>query len=265
MTLRRTVDGPFEGVQFVVDEHGQEDGPIVVWLHSEWGVYDDPPLAADILDSCRVLVIHHPGWGESTGVDHFPSLTDLATAYWWILDQCAGSAPVLLAGHGIGATIAAEMGAQQPERVKSLVLAAPFGIWDDEIGGVDFFALLPKDLMPHMYADTNGAVSQQQFPPTKGAHQKGVAGIRRAQTLGPASRYLYPLPDTGIARRLYRLLDTDVELVWGRQDGLVPVALAARWQAALPSLRVTVVDAAAHMVPYESNDVSERVGAALAR
>lgn len=265
MTDRRIeLSGPHAGGTLVLDEAGTEDGPVVLWLHSEWGTYDDPPVDASVLDRARVITIHQPGWGLSTGEDHLLALTDVALLYWWAADQLELTEPMVVAGHGIGAVIAAEMAIQHPHRVSSLLLAAPFGIWDDTIGGEDFFALMPRDVAEFMYADTNGPVAASQFPPAKTAHEKGIAGIRRAQTLGPASRYLYPLPDTGVAERLYRLADTEVTLIWGAHDGLAPIALADRWTEYVPHARLVRVDDAAHMVVYECDDLSRELSAAVA-
>lgn len=250
------MDGPQAGARIVVDELGAADGPVVVWLHSEWGLYDDPPLDGSVLTEARVLVVHQPGWGRSTGEEHLGTLQDVATAYWWLLDRLGVVEPVVIAGHGIGATVAAEMAVQQPGRVTSMILAAPFGLWDDQIGGADLFALLPKDIAPHLYADPTGPLAEEQFPTTRTAHERGLAGIRRAQTLGPASRYLYPLPDTGLASRLYRLVDSDVVLLWGARDGVTPVGLAALWQQHVPDAELIFVENAAHMVAYETDDLS---------
>lgn len=265
MSGRRTeLAGPHAGSTLVIDEAGVEDGPVVLWLHSEWGTYDDPPVDASVLDRARVITMHQPGWGLSTGEDHLLALSDVALAYWWATEQLALPETLVIAGHGIGAAIAAEMAIQHPERVSSVVLAAPFGIWDDEIGGEDFFALMPRDVAEFMYADPTGPVATSQFPPARTAHEKGIAGIRRAQTLGPASRYLYPLPDTGVAERLYRLDGTEVTLIWGAGDGLAPIGLADRWIEHVPHARLVRVDDAAHMVVYESDDLSRELGAAVA-
>lgn len=260
---RRELAGPHPGSTLVIDEAGLADGPVVLWLHSEWGTYDDPPFNASVLDRARVVVIHQPGWGLSTGEDHLLTLADVALAYWWAVDELDLPHEMVVAGHGLGAAIAAEMAIQHPERVADLVLAAPFGLWDDEIGGEDFFALMPRDVAAHMYADPNGPVATSHFPPAKTAHEKGLAGIRRAQTLGPASRYLYPLPDTGVGERLYRLAKTQVTLVWGAGDGLAPIALADRWTERIPHARLVRVEDAAHMVAYETDDLSSVLSSAV--
>lgn len=254
---RQVVELEQIGVAVAVDTAGNAEAePVVVWLHSEWGTFDEPPLSAGVLDRARVLVLHQPGWGVSTGDQHLPSLSDVALTYWTVLDRL-GLGPVLLAGHGIGATIAAEMAVQQPERVRAAVLAAPFGLWEDEVGGEDIFALMPKDVVPHLYADVDSELRTRHFALSSDPHERGLAGIRRAQTLGPASRYLYPLPETGIRARLYRMADVPVELVWGAGDGVVPVAMADLWESLLPGANKVVVPDAAHMVAYECDAVSD--------
>lgn len=259
-----TVDAPRPDLTFHVDESGTPGGEPVVWLHGELGAFDDPPLDAQVLDRCRVLAVHAPGWGTSTGLETFDRIEDLAVAYWWLLDHL-GLDGVHLAGHGLGATLAAEIAVQQPQRVRSLTLVAPYGLFREDDTGVDLFGTMPRDLMPSLYAEPAGELAGRHFPAPADAHEKGRASIRRTRVLGAASRFLFPIPDTGIGGRLYRLADVDVTLVWGAQDGLVPVSLAEDWQAHLPAARSIVLDGAAHMVAYERPaEVSAAVaGAAL--
>ncbi|HEY8547520.1 MAG TPA: alpha/beta hydrolase [Acidimicrobiales bacterium] len=248
---RRTIAGPLEGLTFVVDERGPGDGgPPLVWLHSELGDFAGPPLTDELAGRLRTLVAHLPGWGVATGVEHFDQLEHLATAYWWLFDEL-GLDAVHLAGLGIGATLAAEIAIQQPGRVPSLVLAGPFGLFREDDPGGDLFALVPRDVMPLLYADPAGPVASAHFPPAADAYERGLQTVRRVEVLAPASRFLFPIPDTGIGRRLYRLGDRPVELFWGAKDGIVPPSLAEDWAAHLPGARTTIVEGAAHMAPYE--------------
>lgn len=252
---RREFEGP-HGAKLVVEQRGDAGEPTLVWLHGEWGVLPgDAVFEGDVAEGWRLIAPHHPGWGVSTGEAAFPTLQELALAYWWMLDTLGDVTSPVLAGHGLGAALAAEMAAQQPHRVSALLLVAPAGIWDDAIGGADIFSLLPKDVAPMLYADPQGEAAQAHFPPAKDAHDKAMAGVRRVQALAPASRYIFPLPETGIARRLYRLnapREVPVTVLWGARDGVVPAGLAEHWRAALPQLRVEVLEDVAHMVPVEA-------------
>jgi pimeloyl-ACP methyl ester carboxylesterase len=90
-----------------------------------------------------------------------------------------------------------------------------------------------------------------------------LAAIRRAEVLGEAGRYLFPLPDTGIENRLYRLAATDVRLLWGEHDGVVPTGISERWTATLPSAKSSVVAGSAHMLVYETSVVGDVVAGLL--
>jgi pimeloyl-ACP methyl ester carboxylesterase len=250
---RLTVKGP-AGSEFIVDDD-ENGADVVVWLHSELGPFSDPPVPATTLERSRFLTPHLPGWGVSSRGDAgFDSLPDLALVLWYVLDELSVGT-VTLAGHGIGATLALEMGIQQPQRAQAIVAAAPFGIVDESNPGVDMFALLPPDLFPHLYVEPRGEIAAGHYPTPSDPHEKGLAAIRRVEVLGEAGRYLFPLPDNGIEDRLYRIATSQVHLLWGEQDGVVPATIASRWTSALPSARSTVVPNAAHMLPYESDAV----------
>jgi pimeloyl-ACP methyl ester carboxylesterase len=236
-----------------------------VWLHSEWGSYDDPPLTEAVLSRARVATIQHPGWSVSDGIERFHSLPDLATAYWWALDQIDLVGPVVLAGHGIGATIAAEMIAQQPQRVRTAVFVTPFGLFRDDFPGVDIFALVARDVLPHLYAEPEGPIAMSHWPAPADGHERGLQAIRRVQVLGAAGRFLFPIPDTGVKHRLYRLRDTSIHLVFGGRDGIVPPELSKSWLELLPQAECTVIKDGSHMLPYEhADEISKIVTDALA-
>jgi len=264
---RTTITGPLAGVELVIDRAGAGDAAPVVWIHGELGHLDgfgSAPLGPTLTSAGEVLAMHLPGWGVATGVERFDRLDDLAMALWWALDRSAsGQRNVVLAGHGLGAALAAEMAVQQPGRTHGLLLAAPFGMFRTDEPGLDLFGTMPADMMASLYGDPTGEVAMRHFPKPIDAHARGLSAIRRVETLGASSRFIFPIPDTGITARLYRVADVPTTLVFGSGDGLVPVSLAADWSRALPHARVVVVDGAGHMLPYETDDV-EREAAALA-
>jgi pimeloyl-ACP methyl ester carboxylesterase len=268
-TNRIEVDGPLSGHSVVIDEHGTATGMPVVLLHGELGAFEQLPLGAGVSDECRILAVHLPGWGVSQGGDRFANLGELATALWWALDSIGVGAAVV-AGHGVGATAGVEMAIQQPGRVIGLCLAAPYGLFRTDDPGVDLFGTLPKELMRSLYEDAEGPVAQAHFPAPADAHERGLASIRRVVVLGAASRYLFPIPDTGVSDRLYRLGPVPVVALFGGADRLVPAGLSEDWAALLPKAEVRVLEGATHMHPYERPDFSAAVtslvaGAAVGR
>jgi pimeloyl-ACP methyl ester carboxylesterase len=85
--------------------------------------------------------------------------------------------------------------------------------------------------------------------------------LRNARRLGMAGKILFPIPERGLAERLYRVRARRV-LVWGESDRMIPPAYAEAWGRALPDARLVRVPEAGHMLPYEKPDA---VLGALAR
>lgn len=247
---RHEIDGPMPGLRFVIDETGSPSGRTVVWLHGALGALSGGPSADDLGDDVRLITLHHLGFGLSTGIEHFDTISDLAVAYWWALDQLHLDSAVVV-GHCFGGAVAAEMAAQQPQRVAGLVLLAPYGMFDERDPGLDLYGTTAKDLLPALYTDPTGDVAASHNPPPSDARQRGEQNIERVQFLAASGRFLFPIPDTGIARRTYRLAAMPVELVWGETDRLVTRPVLDKWQAALPHARALVVPGG-HMFPYES-------------
>lgn len=260
---RVEVGGVGHDITFQIDVAGASDAPVVVWLHSEWGPFGDPPFADDVAGAVRSVTVHLPGWGESTGAGLIDIPGHIAGAVWHAVETVTDS-PVILAGHGLGATFAVEMAIQQPRATRGMVLATPFGLFDERDTGVDIFALMPRDVMPHLYADPDSDVAARHFPATNDGHERGLAAIRRVEVLGSASRFLFPIPDTDIESRAYRVGAVPMSILLGEKDGVVPPSLAAKWRTAFPHAKVDVLPGVAHMLPYEdmsafSHELAEMV------
>ena len=76
----------------------------------------------------HVLAWDAPGYGDSTPLPgDAPTAADYAARMWAWLDAVgvAARTPFMLVGHSLGALMAASAAAQQPERVRRLVLLAP--------------------------------------------------------------------------------------------------------------------------------------------
>jgi pimeloyl-ACP methyl ester carboxylesterase len=182
----------------------------------------------------------------------------------------------LVAGHSMGGMIAAEMAALCPQQVERLALIAPAGLWLDAHPIPDLFATLPFELPQLLFHDvalgvkllTGGlpldamkeAVQQggslqlsallARFEDT-GFLQKFL--IDNARRLGMAGKLLFPIPERGLAERLYRVRAKTV-LIWGDADRMIAPVYADAFLRHLPEARLVRVPAAGHMVPYEKSD-----------
>ena len=81
--------------------------------------------------------------------------------------------------------------------------------------------------------------------------------LGQQRRLAMAGKILFPIPNRRLSKRLYRLT-AETLLVWGAADRLIVPAYAERWKALIPGARVEMVEAAAHMLPYEQPEALVR-------
>jgi pimeloyl-ACP methyl ester carboxylesterase len=85
--------------------------------------------------------------------------------------------------------------------------------------------------------------------------------IRNTRQLAMAGKLLFPIPDRGLAERLYRIRAKTV-LAWGESDRVIPPAYGEAFCRGIPGAELIRLPAAGHMVIVEQPDA---VVAALAQ
>ena len=83
--------------------------------------------------------------------------------------------------------------------------------------------------------------------------------LERAKSLAMAAKYLWPIPNRGLNKRLHRV-SAPTLLIWGESDGIVPRRYAEDFTAALPQARTEIVAEAGHIPQFEQ---PERVAQAV--
>ena len=80
---------------------------------------------------------------------------------------------------------------------------------------------------------------------------ESVISLVRGMTT--VARFLWPIPDRGISRRLHRVRAPTL-VVHGQEDRFVPAAYVNDWLALLPDARGEVIPGAGHMLTVEALD-----------
>jgi pimeloyl-ACP methyl ester carboxylesterase len=146
------------------------------------------------------------------------------------------------------------MAAVAPHAIESLVLICPAGLWIDECPVVDLFAALPFELPELLLHDPekHGALLSAggDFNDPEFLTEFLVGNARR---LGSAGKLLFPVPDRGLADRLYRIR-ARTSIVWGESDRLIDPRYGPVFEQAIAGADLTVIPEAGHMVPYEQPD-----------
>ncbi len=238
------LDGAF---QIELREAGA--GADVVWLHGEagpnWTVFHDV-----LARQRRVLAPSHPGYGASSGGDKLDDIHDAIYFYLDLLDAL-DLGQLTLVGHGLGGMFAAELAAVQPDRFSHLVLINPFGLWLPDAPTLDYFVLPPAELADALYQDRESPAARATAKAPEGQEALIAYMMERAQSMAAAARYLWPLPDRGLSKRLHRVRAPTL-IVWGQGDRVVPVAYAAEWQRRIPGSRLVIRQDAGHLPHVEA-------------
>jgi pimeloyl-ACP methyl ester carboxylesterase len=221
------------------------EGEPVVFLHGEGGLSWDPFLDG-LAGGRRVIAPEHLGSGTSQGVEHLQDMLDLVLYYCELFDALSlPAAPII--GHSFGGMVAAEIAAINPERVPKLVLIAPLGLWRDDHPIPDISTITAKRLPRMLFADPDGPAASALAMPDTGDPE---ALFQAAMAMASILQFIWPLPDKGLSRRLYRV-KADTLVVWGRQDQLVDPVYGEEFASVIGNARLELVDDAGHVPQIE--------------
>jgi pimeloyl-ACP methyl ester carboxylesterase len=222
-------------------------GPVVVWLHGPHGIRGHDPVIAELAKRHSVVAPLAPGFADLGELDAIGNVHELALHYDDVF-AALGLEAVTLVGHSFGAMAAAEVAAHFPRRVARLALISPIGLWLDQHPLPDMFAV------PYMTIDTvlwkAGKALPAMADPADEPNNPVERQVAIAQGLTTVAKFVWPLPDRGLRRRLPRITAQTL-VIAGADDRFVPAPYVEEFAARIPRARAAIIPDAAHMVPYE--------------
>ena len=246
-------------------ELGEGDGIPVLLVHgfgadlNTW-MFTQPALAA----GRRVVALDLPGHGGSAkevGGGDAEGLTDAVEGAFGAL----GIEQVHLVGHSMGGAIAALAALRQPERVASLTLIASAGLGPDiNTSFIDGFVRASRR------REASEILSLLVYDPAL-ISRAMVEDVLRYKRLDGVTAALAKIAEAwfGGGRQSLDLtgrlmtLSLPVQLIWGREDRVIPAAHAEASAARLP---VHILDAAGHLPHMEkAGEVNRLIGQFIAR
>ncbi len=253
----KTVQTPHVAVRYI--EGGT--GTPLVFLHGAGGATLDDPFLAKLATRYHVYAPLLPGYGDSQECHELRDMLDFTLHTWDVVDALGLKDPVLV-GHSMGGMIAAEMAAVSPHDISRLGLIAPAGLWLADHPIPDMFSTMPFEYPKLLFhnVEHGTALFTAGMALDNPEWLKGFL-ITNARQLGMAGRILFPIPERGLAGRLYRIRAKTV-LVWGDSDKLIVPAYAHAFKKGIRGAELVAIAEAGHMVTIEKPD---QVMGALAR
>ena len=240
------------GLDATVHVRGSAGTP-VVWFHGAGGLLPEEPLLDELAADHVVYAPEWPGYGSQETETQLFDMLDFALHGLDLIEAFGLDVAPHVIGHSMGGMIAAEMAALNPAALRSLTLIGSAGLWIDEHPVPDVFSMVPFELAEALFVDPVAGekllTAGRDFTDDSALIDFMVGNARR---MGTAGKILFPIPNRGLAHRLYRITCPTL-LVWGEQDRMYPPVYAARFTELLASAPVTseIIADAGHMVPYE--------------
>ena len=238
--------------QFDVQVRSAGSGPPLVFLHGIDGLTSWPTWLETLSASHRVVAPVLPGYGESSGLENLYDFLDLTIYHQELFEALDIERPSII-GHSLGGAIAAEIAAICPGSVDKLVLVSAMGLWDDENPVADIFATTDQDLRELTWHDLDGAVANGLAPVAQSDEKKMAAVLDRAKSLSTAGRFMWPIPDKGLSKRIHRIKAPTL-LIWGDDDKIVPPVYGKMFQERIAGSKLVIVPSAGHSPMLEQPD-----------
>lgn len=225
-------------------------GKPVYYLPGFGGLPKWTPFLDAMAESREVVAVSPPGFPGGLGHDALDSHLDWVLATHDLL-RGAGMERADLIGVSVGGALAAEMAAIFPHLVRRLVLIAPFGLFDEAEPSADIFAQRPPEL-PTLLCSNPETWAWLKAPP-EGANSVEWP-LEQTRAAEAAARYLWPVGDTRLVKRLPRIAAPTL-LLWGAEDRVMPFSYARRMADAIGGETTAQrIEAAGHLADLDQPD-----------
>ena len=239
------------------------DGPTMVLLHgfaSEKDVW--LRFVRELPRDYRVIALDLPGHGDSSQLADFHyDIPAIVTLVEGAIDNLA-EPPLHVAGTSLGGMVATLYTARAPERVRTLALFAPAGVYPPSPSEFQQALDRGENLLIASSPDEFDALVDVVFydPPPMfwpiGSALRKYA-VSRSDFMGKVWSDLWT--DHATVDNVLPGIELPVLLVWGKEDRVLDVSSVQVFVALLPDVQTQIVDEAGHAVVNEKPRESARL------
>jgi pimeloyl-ACP methyl ester carboxylesterase len=235
------------GIKTVVHTAGK--GEPLVFFHGA-GTVDGFDFAEPWAEQYRVVVPHHPGFGESGDDPSVTEIHDYVMHYLELFDLMKIDT-MRLVGASMGGYLAAKFACEHGHRVRKLVLECPYGLEVPGHPALDIIATPGEVLVPMLVS--NFETLKKRLPEKP---DMDFIGARYREATSFARLFWEHPIDPKFPRYLHRIKMPTL-IVWGKEDKVMPPAHAAVWREKIGQAELLMVEGAGHIVHL---DKPETVG-----
>jgi pimeloyl-ACP methyl ester carboxylesterase len=220
-------------------------GEPLLFLHGASGAPAILPFMEQLAQRFEVLVPEHPGFGLSSEPEWLDNIHDVAYFYLDFL-RSLNLHKTTLVGNSLGGWIAMEMAVRDTSRIKALVLVSPAGIRASGVQPADTFLMSPEELARQLFHDPKLAAARLAEPVTPESIDISLKNRHTTARLAWEPRF----HDPHLSKWLHRI-DVPVQIIWGDEDRILPVAFLDTLRKLLPAAQIAVMKDAGHLPHVE--------------
>jgi pimeloyl-ACP methyl ester carboxylesterase len=227
-------------------------GPPLLYLHAagglRWGPFLDRLSAGNTIYAPEL-----PGTSaaDPQAIHKVENFADLLLIYEELVHGLGiGGAAAI--GESLGGMMAADLAAHFPSLLSKLVLIAPAGLWRDDHPprAIELISGPPELAPSYLFFDHESELATAFFalPDDPELIPPVIAAAVWAQ--GCASKFLWPIPEHGLAKRLHRIVAPTL-IIFGREDRVIPSIYGQEFAERIPGSRLEILERCGHIPAVE--------------
>jgi pimeloyl-ACP methyl ester carboxylesterase len=190
----------------------------------------------------------HPGFGASDRPSWLHTIQDLACFYTWF-QEVQRLEEVRVIGFSLGGWLAAEMAVMCRHSFSKMMLVDAAGIKPRQGEIADIFLITPAQVTELTFHDPKQAPEYEQiYGGSPAPEQRATAERDREMAVRLCwEPYMHDPRLPGLLARI----NAPTQIVWGREDRLVPLECGELYRQALPGAQLKIIDRCGHAPQIE--------------
>jgi len=158
-------------------------------------------------------------------------------------------------GQSVGGMIACELAASYPDLFRKMVLQPAIGLWREDAPVANWIATPPEELPNLLFHNPESEAAQAMLALPEDEEEAVLAQATLVWALGSTGKFVWPIPDTGLSKRLHRVKIPTL-IVWGKEDQLSPAVYAEEFGERIEGSRVEVIERCGHIPQVEQMETT---------
>ena len=235
------------GLEIQLRKGGSGD-PLLV-LHGELGVPGWLRAYEELAKHYTVIVPSLPGFGQSERPPWIMTVRDMAAWVTWFARDMGLTDPFNVVGFSVGGWVAAEIATANASIFKKMVLVGPAGLQPEDGQVFDYWLNSAQEAFERGFHDSGQATEYLQYWGHDWSPEEGEQiEINREM----AARLIWkPYMRSHSLSALLLGVATPTQLIWGREDAIIPIDCCRLYQQAIPGATAAVMDDCGHLVEME--------------